>query len=940
MIYRKKLIEVALPLDPINAESKRDKKLSSGHPTTLHYWWAPRPLAACRAVVFAALVDDPSAHPELFPDQAAQDAERERLLQFITELSRWESRKDPRILGEARREIAKSTGAKPPKLFDPFCGRGLIPLEGQRLGLDVVAADLNPVAAVIAKTLIEIVPKFLHQAAINPQSRQRQRLIVQQEGEGFIEDVEYYAKRILEIAQPSLESLFPIYEVTPDIARDRPDLKGLVGRKMTVMGWLWARTVQCSNPACRRKIPLVGSFWLSRKPSRRYWLEPVVDRTTNQISFHIRRGIGSAPPPTKLPGTGGSFKCPACKEDSDDAYVEQEGRAGRVGTQLMACIADGGRMYGRVYLPATEEHERIARSARPDWRPDMPIPDYSQAMPTARHGVTVWADLFTSRQLVTLDTLSGVISGIHQTVLTDAKSAGLADDDRSIEAGGLGARAYADGIVTFLALILGKQANRSCAFNFWDNGNEKIQQPFAQQGIQKTWDFVESNPFCESSGSWLTAVEYPVRVIRELYPDIKPGRVMQQSVANSRRLSGKMMVITDPPYYDNMGYADLSDFFYIWERRALQAVYPAMFSTLLTPKAEELAAVRHRFGGDRRKAEQFFVEGFDEAFRELATVQSEDYPMCVFYAYKQKETKGGDVEVSTGWETMLRGLVNAGLTITGTWPMLSESIDTIKKGKSSLSTSIVLVCRNRPPNAGSITKRQFLGQLKTELPDAIARLQHSNIAPVDLAQASIGPGMSVFSRYDAVLDAEGKAMVVREALALINQTLDEVLAEQEGDFDADTRWALAWFEHVGFGEGEFGVAETLSKAKNTSVAGMFEAGILTSRGGKVQLLRPDKLPADWDPATDKRLTTWEMVHQLVRVLEASGESAAAALMARLGSRAETARELAYRLYTVCERKKRAQEALSYNGLVQSWPEIARLARESGARQPMQGTLGF
>jgi putative DNA methylase len=936
--YKKKLIEVALPLQAINLESKRDKNLSSGHPTTLHYWWAPRPLAACRAVVFASLVDDPSANPDKFPTEETQEAERQRLFRLLEKVILWESRNDRAVLEAARKEITKSTGRETPILYDPFCGRGLIPLEGQRLGLDVLASDLNPVPTTIAKTLLEIVPKFLTHKPVNPRSRKQAKSFGMCVAEGFIEDVEYYAERVLELSRPTLEPFFPKYAVSAETAASRPDLKGLVGKKITVMGWLWARTVKCSNPACGCQIPLVGSFWLSQKSGRKYWLEPVVDQAAKKITFRIGHGNGEAPPPTKLPNTGGTFKCPACKEDSDDTYVEQEGSAGRIGAQLMAIIADGGRSMGRVYLPATAEHERIALSAKPPWRPDMPMPDYSQAMPTAQHGVLVWADLFTNRQLLTLCTLSEQVRAIHAEAKRDAVAAGLAAEKKTLDDDGMGAHAYADGVATFLALILGKQTNRTCAFNFWDNGSEKVQQPFAQQGIQKTWDYVEGNLFCQSSGSWLKAVEYPVKVVKEVYPDIKPGRVIRQQVADAAKIGQKVIVVTDPPYYDNMGYADLSDFFYIWLRRALKDIYPEMFSTVLTPKVEELAAVRHRFGGDRKKAEAFFVSGFQDAFRDLAGIQHDDYPMCVFYAYKQKETRKGEMEASTGWETMLRGLIDAGLCITGTWPMLSESTDTIKKSRGSLSTSIVLVCRKRPANASVVSKGQFLAALRKELPVVLRRLQRSNIPPVDFDQAAIGPGMEIFSRYSRVIEPDGQAVSVRSALGFINQIKDEALGEAESDYDRETRWAIGWYASQGFKEGEFGVANTMAVTYALSVDGVEEAGIAVHKGSKVRLLRKDELPEEWDPTTDTRLTIWAITHHLLRVFEKQGESGAAGLLRKVGSRADAVHGLVYRLFGLSEKLKVVQEALAYDAIVRSWPEISRLAREAERPSAEQGRL--
>lgn len=941
--YRKKLIEVAIPLDAINLESAIDKKLSSGHPTTLHYWWAPRPLPACRAVVFASLVDDPSSHPEKFPTEEDQARERSRLFRLMEQLIRWENRNNSSVQEAARREIAASTGADAPILYDPFCGRGLIPHEGQRLGLDVIATDLNPIPVTIAKTLLEIVPTFLHTQPVNPEARKGRMVGTSGVAEGFANDIDFYAGRVLERIRPTVEPFYPTYHVSKELVAQRKDLALVQGMDLMVMGWLWARSVKCSNPACGYSIPLVGSFWLSQKEKRKYWIEPEVERPSGKIHFRICSGNGSAPPPTKLPDTGGTFKCLACSETSDDNYVEEQGKAGKIGKMLMACIADGGRKVGRVYLPTTPEQERIALSANPSWRPDLEMPDYSQAMPTVKHGVKTWGDMFTDRQILTLDALAGGIRDLHDEVLRDAIAIGMTNDGKGIDAGGTGAKAYAEGIMTFMTLVLGKQINRTCAFNFWDTTREGIQQPFAQQGIQKSWDFIESNLFCDSSGSWIKATDYPVKVIKELYGNIRPGRVRQQQVAEARKLGKLVMVITDPPYYDNMGYADLSDFFYIWERRALKDVFPLTFGTLQTPKLEELAAMPQRFEGVDRKAkkkaaEAFFIKGFQEAFLELAAIQRPDYPLVLFYAYKQKETKKGETtEVSTGWETMLRGLVESGLQVTATWPMLSESTDTIKKGKSSLSTSIVLACRPRAADAHTGTRRELLNRLREELPKEIRLLQANNIAPVDLAQASLGTGMAVFSSFAKVVEPDGTTMTVRNGLAIIQQELDGVLAAQEGDFDGDTRWAVTWFEQHGFEEGPYGVAETLSTARNTSVEGLREAGFLWSKAGKVRLLKREELPTAWDPENDTRLTVWESVQHLIRVLESEGEAAAGHLLLKLGPLGDVVRELAYRLYALCERKKWSQEAQAYNGLIVSWRAVSTQA--SNTPRPATGKQG-
>ncbi len=439
------------------------------------------------------------------------------------------------------------------------------------------------------------------------------------------------------------------------------------------------------------------------------------------------------------------------------------------------------------------------------------------------------------------------------------------------------------------------------------------------------WDFAENNVFGGFAGDYMVSLENMVKALEKL-PSRGRGSAKQGSAQAQSVFAGLDRTIsTDPPYYDNIGYADLSDFFYVWLRRSLRPVFPDLFSTMAVPKAEELIASRYRHGG-KQEAEKFFLDGMTQAMKRLVEQAHPASPVTIYYAFKQSETKRETGTVSTGWETFLDAVMRSGFAVTGTWPVRTELLNKIGMGANLLASSIVLVCRPRAADAPLATRREFLAALRDELPQALSLLQTGNIAPVDLAQAAIGPGMRVYTRYARVLHASGEPMTVREALALINEVLDDVLEGQEGDLDAESRWALAWFEEYGFDKGDFGRAEGLSKAKNTSVGGMKEAGILGSTGGRVWLLRPSDMPEGWDPLADSRLVVWEALHHLVRVLETDGEQAAAGLVRKLGSgMAETARDLCYRLYVLCERKKRSDEARAYNGLVRSWPEIKRLA---------------
>ncbi|MDD3925572.1 MAG: DUF1156 domain-containing protein [bacterium] len=947
--YRKKLIEVALPLEAINKASAREKSIRHGHPSTLHLWWARRPLAAARAVIFSQMVDDPSAYPEKFLDEESQEVERQRLFRLIEDLVKWENTTNEEVLSRARDEIWKSWRAtcadnrdhpraaelfdpdKLPAFHDPFAGGGALPLEAQRLGLEAYASDLNPVAVLINKAMIEIPPKFAGRAPVNPEARSEKRLIAQtwRGAQGLADDVRYYGQWMRDEAERRIGHLYPKVEITDEMARERPDLKPYVERRLTVIAWLWARTVKSPNPAFAHvDVPLASTFMLSTKPGREAYVEPVIDG--DSYRFVVKVGKPEGVEAIKRGTTAGkrsAFRCLMSNVPVTYDHIRHEGKAGRMGVRLMAIVAEGER--GRVYLSPTPEHEAIARQAQPVWKPEMVLPDNPRDFKTPNYGLTTYGDLFTPRQLVALTTFSDLVGEARERVKQDALAAGMTDVSAGIDAGGLGAAAYADAVAVYLAFALSKQADLGNSLCRWEPIAQCPRQLFGRQAIPMIWDFAEGNPLGNSSGSWSVFMDGIVKAFAKSFEAITAffrGTAQQADAARQVISKGKI-VSTDPPYFDNIGYADLSDFFYVWLRRSLKLIYLDLFATLAVPKAEELVATPYRHGG-KEQAEIFFMSGMTRAMHRLAEQAHQAFPITIYYAFKQAESDSDMGTASTGWETFLDAVIQAGLAVTGTWPMRTENISRmIGQGTNALASSIVLVCHPRPADAPTATRRQFMEALREELPDALAHLQHGNIAPVDLTQASIGPGMAVYTRYARVLDAEGKALSVREALTLINQTLDEVLAEQEGDFDADSRWALAWFEQFGFDDGEYGVAEILSTAKNTSVAGMVEGGILASRGGRVRLLRPAELPADWNPDTDRRLTVWETVHHLIRALEGGGENAAATLVAALGDLAEVARELAYRLYTLCERKKRAQEALSYNALVQSWPEIVRLARE-------------
>lgn len=930
---KKKLIEVALPLPEINDASAYDKMPGIGpHPKGIHHWWARLPLPTARAVLFASVVDDPSAHPEKWPTEEAQDDERERLFDIIRRMMGKKLHEHPEVYVEARAEMLQDTGGELPVVFDPFAGGGSIPLEANRLGFEAHAGDLNPVAVLLNKCNLEIAPRWAGRPPVNPEDLKWIGGTEAWRGtHGLAADVRHYGRLIRNRARQKIGHLYPKVQLP----------KAYGGGEANVIAWIWARTVASPDPAARGAyVPLVSTFWLSSKKGSEAWLEPVVDKANGSWRFAVRNGAPKDPAAVKRGtknGTGG-FACLITGAPIPFDHIREEGTAGRLGLSMLALVAELPR--SRVYLPASELHSQAAEQA-PSGYPDTDLPEEALGFRVQNYGIRKHWQMFTPRQLTAMVTLSDLVKAIGEDVRRDAQAAGRADDE---------AHDYAHAVTTFLALAVDRCASFGNSLCRW-NGSQTVFL-FTRPAIPMLWDFSEANVMGEKAVCWHTAVNICADAIDTIEPD--PGvEAMARQVDAAAGTNGlrSFLVSTDPPYYDNIGYAALSDFFYIWLRRTIGDLYPDLFSTVLVPKMPELTASPERFDGDREKAKEHFETGFRKAFTDLRGKMDPRFPLTVYYAFKQddeesdadKEDDEGaaGVDLTTGWETLLQALIASGFQITATWPVRASFKWRVRAlGANALASYIVLACRPRADDAPKADRRSFVAELKRELPAALRHLQQGNIAPVDFAQAAIGPGMAIYSRYSQILESSGRAMKVRGALSLINQTLTEVMSEQDDDFDADTRWALAWFDQSGFDAGEYGAAETLSKAKNTSVQGMKDAGILNKKspGGKVRLLKPSELRKDWDPDTDPRLTVWEVVHHLIRALEAGGEGAAAELVAKLGSKAEVARELAYRLYTICERKKRAAEALSYNGLVQSWPEITRLVREKPVPAAMSGDL--
>jgi putative DNA methylase len=885
--YKPKLIEVALPLEDINRESAREKSIRHGHPSTLHLWWARRPLAACRAVLFAQLVDDPSAHPDKFPTEEAQKVERDRLHGIISRLVVWENIHDEKLLRGAHEEILKSTGANPPPILDPFAGGGSIPLEAQRLGLEAHASDLNPVAVLINKALIEIPPKWAGHKPVFPGAANER--LSWPAATGLAEDVRRYGKWMRDEAEKRVGHLYPKIKIS--------------GVDTTVIAWIWARTVTCTNPACAGTMPLVRSFWLGKKKGKERYVIPIPEG--KRVRFEI--GGPDGVPRDGTVGRSGAV-CLLCSTPVPLSYIRDEGKAGRIGAQLMAIAAEGRRQ--RYYVAPNEDHERAGDVPRPDNVPEAELPEQALGFRVQGYGMQTWDNLFTNRQLAALTTFSDLAVEARARLSADG-----ADP------------AYADAVGTYLAMSLSRIADYHNALCTWrsDPKNEGIGHLFARQTISMIWDFCEGNPMSESSGNLSDASGWIANVIDGL--PASPTAYVAQADATEITSDG-LLISTDPPYYDNVGYADLADFFYVWLRRSLGTLYPELLGTLLTPKADELVANPFR----HKDADKFFEDGFTHVFRRAREGTSGGYPIAVFYAFKQAENDDDGGHASTGWETLLEGMLAAGWTVTGTWPVRTELGNRTRSFDSNaLASSIVLSCRPRPSDAGFTDRRGLIQALREEFPDALRHLEQGKIAPVDLRQAAIGPGMAVFSRYARVNEPDGSPMRVRAALSLINQVLDEKLSQLEGDVSAATRFCVEWFKQHGFDEGSFGTAETLSKGIDTSIPGLERAGIVKSRAGKVKLLSVQELPDDYDPTTDDRTSEWEICLHLAKRLQNRGADAAAALMASVravpGIDLDDVRELSYLLYSIAEKKNWAETALLFNNLGTSWTDIEDVSRK-------------
>lgn len=919
--YKKKLIEVAIPLEAINAASAREKSIRHGHPSTLHLWWARRPLAACRAVLFAQLVDDPSGHEDRFPTQQAQDTERKRLFGIIEDLVKWENSNNEEVLERARAEIRASCGGSVPAVYDPFSGGGSIPLEAQRLGLPAYGSDLNPVAVLIGKAMIEIPPRFKNNPPVHPGPRDRG---FYRNAEGLAEDVKYYGEWLRERAWERLAALYPQVDLPKEYG----------GAKGTAVAWLWARTVSTPNPAFGgAHVPLMKSAWLSQVDGNEAWVEILTKPGSRDFSFEVH----TSGKPT-LDGTvmRTAAVCALSGASIPLSYIQEEGRQGRLGTRLLAMVCETPG--GKVFISPSEAQQSIALSATPTGDIATPIEHWRSCTNCVVYGFDTFESLYSPRQLLAMQTFSDLVSAARDQVVKDAQARGVVSNGVGLEASGLGAEAYADAVGIYLAIGVNRLADRGASVCGWDASRNTIRNTFARQAIPMVWEFAEANPFSSSSGNWSSCIEWITKVLEALTSSAS-GVIFQENASEGTSEIKDFVVSTDPPYYDNIPYSNLSDYFYVWLRRSLGKTYPTLTRTLAVPKADELVANQFRHGGKDR-AEEFFLHGIRRAMEHMAADAHRNFPATIYYAFKQSEVEQEGL-TSKGWATFLQATIDAGFSIVGTWPVRTELANRMRGiGSNALATSVVLVCRPRDAEAEVVTRAEFVRTLKRELPPAIAELQSANIAPADMPQSAIGPGMGVFTRYKAVLESDDSPMNVKMALQLINRELDEYLGGIQGEFDPDTRFAITWFEQNGHKAGDYGTANSIATARGISVDSVRHAGIVESQAGKVRIVTREELEDSWSPESDRHLTVWECLQQLARRHEKDGVSeTTAALLKQLGARAESVKDLAYCLYDITANKRKdAKEAAIYNALIADWAELTREAEtisNIGATAPAQ-----
>jgi putative DNA methylase len=884
---KRKLIEVALPLDEINAACKADKDRKTGTIRNLHKWFAPMPLPAWRALLFATLIDAPG-----------NEADRAQLLDIIKRLVKHGADlPDNADLAEATQVLSEAWNGETPVVMDPFCGGGSTLVEAQRLGIQSLGSDLNPVPALVSRTLTELLPAQHGLPPTHPPESHTQALFghssVAQDYEGLAEDFRYYATGVLDKVRETTKENYPLRQGENPVA------------------WIWARTARCVNPACGIRTVLVTTWWLSKKPGDLAWIEHTV--ADGQVHLRVvgNQASGSPPEPPKAP-RGTTFQCLACGSLVSDSQLIEQGRRGEIGYRLLAVAAtvDGRRVY-RDPLPGEESTALAVRI--PDDLPNVAQSDDTRSFSGPRYGFPNFTDLFMPRQLATLSAFADETARLYATLLMGGTN-----------------EARATAIVTLLGLAVGQLALVGSTETRWRlrvAAHAKAEGAFSRNDLRLNWDFAETYFASASVGDWLETVNSMIRAFE--YAAHGVGKVLKAD-ARVARADRPALVATDPPYFDAIDYADLSDFFYIWHRRALRGIHPDLYSTVATPKSGELIASARRHHNDKDAAREYFVEGFTQTFGNLSRSLHPDLPLVVVYA--SKEQRAGDEE--TRWSAILTAILAAGLEVTSTWPIHGTgSSRMIGIGANAVASYIVMTCRPRPSGAGATSLNEFARTLRRELGPAVRDLQSSSILPIDLAQAAMGPGMQIFSRYREILDQNGRRVPVEQALRLINQALSEILDEQEGELDPESRFAVRWWEQHHWEPGPFGDADKAARPLGIAVEDVVAAQIAAADVGTVRLAGRGSLNRDWQPAADSRPTAWEAVHHLAdRLIDGGGELDAARLMADLGDFRDSAMALVYRLHDIAARRGWTDDQERYNALIHSWADLVKLGASQSAAE--------
>lgn len=903
MKHKIKLIERIIPIEAINANAEYEKKPGVGpHPRSLHLWWAKRPHAAARAIIFCQLVDDPSSSPELFPTIDDQNKERERLMEIAAKLSDWKLSFDDDVMKDAQKEILKSNNGEFPIISDPFSGGGTIAAEAQRIGVPSVCSDINPIPFLIGKTMVEYPWRYKDSSPRSVKSIQRTSYRF---SDGLASDFRNYGNILIEKFKSRMAAFYPRVDLPKEFGSGKAD----------VVCWLWAKTVASPDPALSGlHVPLIKSMDLCNKKGSRVWLQPKVSGTS--YTFGVQsEALGHEYESIK--GTVGrsGATCIVSGAAIPLAYIRKEGVSGRIGEKLIAiAVNTGGR--GKVYIPATESQSELMFSCKNlrDGDLSIGIEHWSGCTNSVVYGFDTFDKLFNDRQSYSLKELASLISEMRSYIRNDILDSGCSKEF---------SEEYSIVMVDYLSLALSRALDFNNRFTGWNASNQKIMHLFGSHRIPMVWDYGEANITSNVVGGLPQIVEFLAKCIERVQPRAR-GSV---TLAPAQEISfGEMTVVsTDPPYFDNVPYSNLSDFFYMWLRPIMKESHSSEFGTIATPKNGELVANEARHGS-KAHAEEFFLNGMEGALTNLKRQHDSRYPIVIYYAFKQSEIEEEGL-ISRGWSAFLSSVVASGLQVIATWPIRSESSLRLRAhGSNALSTSVVMVCRVRENVGEVISRSDFVRNLRKELPSAIATLQASNVSPADMPQSAIGPGIRVFSRYAAVLESDDSPMSVKTALQLINAELDTFLSSLTGDFDAETRFAVTWFEQFGYDKGEFGTAQSLCQARGLAVDAVKHAGIIESAAGKVRLLKRSELDDGWDPNTDTHLTIWECLQYLVRALD-EGEENAARLLKRIGpERAGAVKDLAYYLYDLAGNKRRdAQEATAYNALIALWSDLTGLA---------------